>query len=313
VDFKDYYAVLGVTKAASDADIKKAYRKLARQHHPDLNPGNKAAETRFKEINEANEVLGDPASRRKYDDLGANWRQYGDAPPPRPGQGAHTRSRTMTPEEMQDLFGGEGGGFSDFFTTFFGGAQAQQGARGARPRATRGRDSEHPLPLTLEEAFTGTTRQLDIQRDSGPHRVEVRIPAGVREGSRVKVRGEGEPGGQGRPDGDLYLVVQLTPHPRFERRGQDLHTRVAVPVTTAVLGGEVVITTLSGTSLRLRIPELTPSGRVFRLKGHGMPPPRDTETRGDLFATVDIQMPVTLSAEMREHYQALERLAGVTS
>lgn len=307
MDFKDYYAVLGVPKTASEADIKKAYRKLARQHHPDLNPGNKAAEARFKEINEANEVLGDPQSRRKYDELGSNWRQYENAPPP--PSGGHTRTRTMTPEEMEELFGGGEGGFSDFFTTFFGGG-GQGHTRTRAPRAPRGRDVEQPLNLTLEEAFTGTSRQLHIQRDGRPHSVEVRIPAGVREGSRVKVRGEGEPGAKGQPDGDLFLVVRLAPHARFERRGQDLHTRVAIPVPTAVLGGDVAITTLGGNSLRLRIPELTPSGRVFRLKGHGMPAPREPEARGDLFVTVDLQIPTALTPEVREHYEALNKIAG---
>lgn len=307
MDFKDYYAVLGVPKTASDAEIKKAYRKLARQFHPDLNPGNKAAETRFKEINEANEVLADPASRRKYDELGANWRQYENAPGPRPGGGPRSQTRTMTPEEMQDLFGGDGG-FSDFFTTFFGNGGGAHGAR--QTRAPRGRDVESPLTLTLDEAFSGATRHLDLQRDGKPHHVEVRIPAGVREGSRVKVRGEGEQGGRGQPAGDLYLVVRIAPHARFERRGQDLHTRVAVPIPTAVLGGDIAITTLGGTSLRLRVPELTPSGRVFRLKGHGMPAPRDPETRGDLFVAVELQIPAALSPDVREHYQALEKLAG---
>ncbi len=307
MDFKDYYAVLGVPKTASEADIKKAYRKLARQFHPDLNPGNKAAETRFKEINEANEVLGDPATRRKYDELGANWRMYDQAPPPH-GGGARSQTRTMTPEEMEDLFGDSG--FSDFFTTFFGGGPAGRQAR--PPRPPRGRDVEQPLTLTLEEAFTGTARHLEMQRDGRPHRVEVRIPAGVREGSRVKVRGEGEPGRGGQPGGDLYLVVRLMQHPRFERRGQDLHTRIAVPVPTAVLGGDVAISTLGGASLRLRIPELTPSGRVFRLKGHGMPTPREPETRGDLFVTVDLQIPAALTPEIRDHYKALEKLAGTT-
>ncbi|MBM3751259.1 MAG: J domain-containing protein [Acidimicrobiia bacterium] len=307
MDFKDYYAVLGVPKTASEADIKKAYRKLARQFHPDLNPGNKAAETRFKDINEANEVLADQTSRRKYDELGANWRQYENAPGPRPGGGPRSQTRTMTPEAMQDLFGGDGG-FSDFFTTFFGSGGGAHGARHSRP--PRGRDVESPLTLSLDEAFSGTTRHLELQRNGTPHRVEVRIPAGVREGSRVKVRGEGEHGSKGQPDGDLYLVVRIAPHARFERRGQDLHTRVAIPIPTAVLGGDIAITTLGGTSLRLRIPELTPSGRVFRLKAHGMPAPREPETRGDLFVTVDLQIPAALSPEAREHYQALEKLAG---
>lgn len=308
MEFKDYYGILGVAKTASDADIKKAFRKLARQYHPDLNPGDQSAEVRFKEINEANEVLSDPKSRRKYDELGANWRQYEHAAPP-PGRGARTHARTMTPEEMGDLFGG--GGFSDFFATFFGGGDAT-GYAARPPRPTRGRDVEHPLPLTLEEAFTGTTRQLGMTRNGRPHQVDVRIPAGVRDGSRVKVRGEGEPGTDGHPSGDLYLVVQLAPHARFERRGQDLHTRVSLPVTTAVLGGDAVITTLTGAPLRLKVPSLTPSGRVFRLKGHGMPAPKATDPRGDLFATVDIRMPDALTPEARAHYEALERLAGTS-
>ncbi len=312
VEFKDYYATLGVSKSASDAEIKKAYRKLARQHHPDLNPGDKTAESKFKDLNEANEVLGDPETRRKYDDLGAHWRHDADA---QRQQAAHgPRARTMTPEEMEDLFGSSGEGpFSDFFTTFFGGGggQPRRGSRPARPR--RGRDVEQPLNLTLEEAFTGTSRRLSFERQDRPHTVDVRIPAGVREGSRVKVRGEGEPGGKNHPAGDLYLVVRLLPHARVERRGQDLHMKVAVPVTTAVLGGEVMVPTLSGSSLRLRIPELTPSGRVFRLKGHGMPTAREPETRGDLFATVDIHIPAQLTADEREHYRALEKLAGTSS
>lgn len=305
VEFKDYYTTLGVAKNATEAEIKKAYRKLARQYHPDVNPGNKAAEARFKEINEANEVLGNADSRRKYDDLGANWRSYDQAGEQQASQHARRRTRTVTPDEMSEMFGG-GGSFSDFFTTFFGGQE--QGPRQARPR--RGRDAEQLVNLTLEEAFSGTSRYLSIERNGQPHKVEVRIPAGIKDGSRVKVRGEGEPGGGDMPPGDLYLVVRLLPHQKFECRGQDLHTRVAVPVTTAVLGGEVSVPTLSGSSLKLRVPELTPAGRTFRLRGHGMPDTKSPGTRGDLFVAVDIQMPAQLSEQAREHYRALEKLAG---
>lgn len=304
VEFKDYYATLGVPKSASEAEIKKAYRKLARQHHPDLNPGNKASEARFKEINEANEVLGNAESRRKYDELGANWRNYDQAGEQQAAPHSRRRSRTVTPDEMSDMFG-SGVPFSDFFTTFFG---QGEGPRQARPR--RGRDIEQALSLTLEEAFTGTSRHLSIERKGRPHTVEVRIPPGVKEGSRVKVRAEGEPGTSEMPPGDLYLVVRLLPHPKFERRGQDLHTRITIPVTTAVLGGDVTVPTLSGTSLKLRVPELTPAGRTFRLRGHGMPDVRAADTRGDLFVVVDIQIPAQLSPEAREHYKALEKLAG---
>jgi len=317
MDFKDYYSILGISKTASDADIKKAYRKLARKHHPDLNPGDKAAEARFKEVNEANEVLGDPDKRRKYDELGANWRAYEQGPPPgQPGGwppgGARTGGggasyRTMTPEEMQDLFG-DGEPFSDFFQTFFGGGS--EGGR--RPRTTsrprRGRDVESVVDLTLEEAFSGTTRRISIKQDGHARTVDVRIPAGVKDGARVRAAGEGEAAPQGGAAGDLFLVVRLLPHPRFERRGQDIHTRVAVPVTTAVLGGEVQVHTLSGSSLRLKVPELTGSGRVFRLRNHGMPTVGHPDQRGDLYAAVDIRMPTSLNPEMREHYEALKRL-----
>jgi curved DNA-binding protein len=309
VDFKDYYSILGVAKSASEADIKKAYRKLARQFHPDLNPGNKTAEARFKDLNEANEVLGNPDSRRKYDELGANWKHYDEIQRQRSAQaaaGGGYRSRTMTPDEMQDLFSGDTG-FSDFFTTFFGTGGP---GPGARRHAARGRDVEQPLPLTLEEAFAGATRFIERPREGQPHRVEVRIPAGVREGSRVKVRGEGEPGGKGHPAGDLFLVVRLTPHAHYERRGDDLHIKAAVPVTTAVLGGDIAIPTLGGSTLRLRVPELTPAGRTFRLRGHGMPIPREADKRGDIFVTVELQIPTSLTPDARAHWEALGKLAG---
>jgi DnaJ-class molecular chaperone len=310
VEFKDYYTTLGVPKTASEAEIKKAYRKLARQHHPDLNPGNKQAEARFKELNEANEVLGNPESRRKYDELGANWRQYDQVGEQHASPHARRRTRTVTPDEMSDMFGGDVP-FSDFFTTFFGGGGgAGQSRPGRPPRPQRGRDVEQPINLTLEEAFTGAGRHLSFDRAGKPHSVEVRIPAGVKDGSRVKVRGEGEHGGTDMPAGDLFLVVRLLPHKSFERRGQDLYTRAGIPVPTAVLGGDVQVATLGGSTLRLRIPEFTPSGRTFRLRGHGMPDARDPETRGDLFVTIDIQIPTSLSPEAREHYQALDKLGG---
>jgi DnaJ-class molecular chaperone len=316
VEFRDYYATLGVPKNASDADIKKAYRKLARKFHPDLNPGDKAAEARFKEINEAHEVLSDADKRRKYDELGANWRAYeqaeraGGAPEGWAGfqgtPGGRTTYRTMTPEEMEQLFG-TADPFSDFFHTFFGGARqtGRASARAARPR--RGEDFESGLDLTLEDAFSGTTRRLAMKRDGMERTVDVRIPAGVKDGARVRVAGEGG-AVQGAPSGDLYLVVRLLPHPRFERRGQDLHVKVPVPLTVAVLGGEVSVPTLAGTALRLRIPELTPAGRVFRLRGHGMPAVGKPAERGDLYATVEIEMPAQLTPEERRHYEALRDL-----
>ena len=325
VEFKDYYQTLGVAKSASDKEIKQAYRKLARKFHPDVNPGDKSAEARFKEINEAYEVLGDPDKRRKYDELGANWRMYEQAQQqgqPWPGAeggfgggawninvGGPGGYRTMTEEEMQDLFGNEDP-FSDFFRTFFGGrggeAAGRQRATRA-PRTQKGRDIEHEVELTLEEAYHGATRRISIKQGGHARSVDVRIPPGVREGSRVRAAGEGESGSNGGASGDLYLRVRIRPHPVFERKGNDLHTRVSVPVTTAVLGGESQVPTVSG-SVRLRIPETTQNGQVFRLKGHGMPVVGKADERGDLYATIDVQLPRALTREQREHYEALTKL-----
>lgn len=331
MDFKDYYQTLGVAKTATDKEIKQAFRKLARKFHPDVNPGDKTAEARFKEINEANEVLGDPEKRRKYDELGANWRMYEQAQ--QQGQGfpggfggagggdAWTINmggpgggyRTMTPEEMQDLFGNEDP-FSDFFRTFFGGAGGAGGARegararGARaPRTQKGQDLEHPVELTLEEAFHGATRRVSIKEGGHARSVDVRIPVGVKDGSRVRAAGEGASGANGGAAGDLYLRVSVKPHAVFERKGQDLHTRVAVPVTTAVLGGEAQVPTITG-SVRLKVPEGTQNGQVFRLKGHGMPQIGKPDDRGDLYAAIDVQLPRALTSEERQHYQALQKL-----
>jgi curved DNA-binding protein len=319
MDFKDYYATLGVSKSASQKDIKQAYRKLARKHHPDVNPGDKAAESRFKELNEAYEVLGDPEKRRKYDELGANWRMYEQAQQGHPGGAASPFGgtwsvntggpgggyRTMSEEEMREMFGEEDP-FSDFFHTFFGGASPR--SRQGRTRAQKGRDVEQGMELSLEEAFQGALRRLAIKTDGHARTVDVRIPPGVGDGSRVRIAGEGEHGTGGAPSGDLYLRVQLKPHPRFDRRGRDLYTKVSVPVTTAVLGGEAHVSTIDGRSLRLKIPPMTQSGQVFRLKGHGMPKVGTADDRGDLYATVDVQMPTSLSPEERAHYEALAEL-----
>ena len=322
MDFKDYYATLGVTKAATEKEIKQAFRKLARTHHPDVNPGDKQAEVRFKEINEAYEVLGDPVKRKKYDELGANWRAYEQAaaqggPSPFSGQwhanfgGGTGGFRTMTQEEMEEAFG-EAGPFSDFFTVFFGGGgpDAEKRTGRSRTRQRRGHDVEHEVDLTLEDSYHGTTRRLSLKKDGHTRTVDVRIPVGVNDGSRVRIAGEGEGGFGGAPAGDLYLRVRLAPHPEFERRGQDLYTKVSIPVTTAVLGGEVEVRTIEGRPVRLRIPPLTQSGQVFRLKGYGMPKVSDPAVRGDLYARCEVQLPTEISAEEREHYQALAKLQG---
>jgi DnaJ-class molecular chaperone len=320
VDFKDYYATLGVSKTASDKEIKQAFRKLARKYHPDVNPGDKAAEARFKEINEANEVLADPEKRKKYDELGANWRMYEQAQQSgraggtnpfaqwgySPGGGGF---RAMTEDEVSEMFGGDDSPFSDFFKTFFGGAEpgATRG-RTRPPRHAKGRDVEHEIELDLEDALRGTVQRLAINQNGHHRNVEVRIPAGVTDGSRVRVSGEGERGSGSGDSGDLYLRVKLRPHARFERKGRDLFTRVKVPVTTAVLGGDVEVDTLSGKSLRLKIPPATQNGQVFRLRTHGLPTTAKEGQAGDLYATVEIAIPQSISTEERQHYEALAAL-----
>ncbi len=323
MEFKDYYATLGVPKSASADEIKRAYRKLARQYHPDVNPGDKAAEAKFKEVNEANEVLGDKEKRRKYDELGANWRQYEAQAGQNGGAGFGGWApnagnyRTVTPEEFEAMFGGASGGggdpFSDFFHTFFDSRSAAGRGRGARGRPKQGADLEFQTDLTLDEAFAGTTRRVATKGPGGDRSVEIRIPAGIQDGARVRVAGEGAPGAPGGTPGDLYVTVRVLPHSRFERRGADLHVKVSVPLTTAVLGGEMAVPSISGSTLRLKVPELTASGRVFRLRGHGMPVGVKQDERGDLYATVDIAIPSRLTPDAREHFEALRRLETGTS
>ena len=333
MEFKDYYATLGVPKTATDKELKQAYRKLARKHHPDVNPGDKAAEAKFKEINEAYEVLGDPDKRRKYDDLGANWRMYEQAQQqgqPFPGggpfggaggfggggeggawtinMGGPGGARTMTEDEMRDMFGTEDP-FSDFFRTFFGGGGGgaeTRGRGGHAPRAQKGRDIESEAELTLEEAYHGAMRRISITLGGSARSVDVRIPAGVKDGSRVRAAGEGETGSSGGASGDLFLRVRIKAHPVFERKGDDLYTKVSLPVTTAVLGGEAQVPTVTG-SIRLKIPETTQPGQIFRLKGHGMPVIGRTDQKGDLYATADIQLPRTLTKEQRQAWEQIRR------
>jgi curved DNA-binding protein len=305
MDYKDYYKVLGVDKNASAKDIKAAYRKLARKYHPDVNAGDPGAEARFKEVNEAHEVLGDPEKRKKYDQLGSNWEAFsrGGAPGGFPG-GFRV--------EYQDL-GGGGGGFSDFFRTFFGGGGGFggggfEGFGEAGEVFERPGDAEGEVTLTLPEVLAGTTREVAFEERGQTRRVEVKIPPGVHEGSRVRVAGAGGAGSRGRR-GNLYLKVRIAADPRFERKGDDLATVVRVPVTTAVLGGEAEVPTLEGT-VEIKIPPGTPVGRSFRLKGKGLPRLGKTGLRGDLLASLAVALPGTLSKRQKELFEEL-RGSGV--
>ncbi len=311
MEYKDYYQTLGVSRDASEKDLKKAYRKLAREYHPDVKPGDKAAEDKFKSINEAYEVLSDPEKRKKYDAFGADWERYqqaGGQPggydfgrwAAQPGGGGWT-VREGSPDDLAGMFG-EGGDFSDFFTTLFGGGaprtQTRTRARPAGPR--RGQDLEHPVRITFAEAFHGAARvfQLDGKR------IEARIPAGVRTGSRVRLSGQGGPGAGGGPGGDLYLAIEVEPDARFERRGDDLYADLDVDFLTAALGGEVRVLTPEG-AVALKLPARTQAGRSFRLRGKGMPI-LGGAGRGDLYARVRLTLPELTDADL----DALRTLSG---
>ncbi len=319
MQYKDYYKILGVDRDVSQKEIKRAYRRLARQFHPDVNPGDEQAEEKFKEINEAYEVLSDPEKRGKYDRLGANWQQWqrmGHDPSQFDWSqwftGAPGGVRVEWSDGLGDLFGAAGAGmFSDFFRAIFGemgGAGRGRTAddlfrRTTSQRTLRGQDVEASVEITLEEAFHGATRVLEWDG----HRLRVKIPPGARNGSKVRVAGKGEAGYGGGPLGDLYLNITVKPHPIFRREGDNLHCNVDVDLYTAVLGGEVQVPTLNG-DVSLKIPPGTSSGKTFRLHGKGMPNPRSPKQRGHLLATVQVQVPQRLSARERELFEELARL-----
>jgi curved DNA-binding protein len=310
MEYKDYYKILGVDKNADEKEIKKTYRRLARQYHPDVNPGDKAAETRFKEINEANEVLSDPEKRRKYDELGQNYQRWQQAGGQGSGfdwsqwaAGAPGGTRVEY-GDINDLFGG---GFSDFFATIFGNTAvggATQGTRSRAGRANVAQDVEQEVEVTLEEAFHGTQRLMEVEG----RRLEVKIPAGVKTGSKVRMAGEGLASGRSGARGDIYLVIKVLPHATFERRGDDLHCEVPVELFTALLGGEVRVTTFAGPMV-LRIPPSTQSGRTFRLTGQGMPKLRSDE-RGDLYAKVRVMLPEKLTDREQQLVREWAKLRG---
>jgi curved DNA-binding protein len=298
MEYKDYYKILGVERTAAEKDIKRAYRKLAVQYHPDKNPGDSRAEARFKEINEAYEVLGDPAKRAKYDQLGSSyqaWERMGGAP------GGFDWSQWMSGMpggvrvdvgDLGDIFGG---GFSEFFQAMFGG----MGARTQAPR--RGRDLEQPVRISLSEAYHGARRALA----RGGKRLDVTIPPGASTGTRVRLSGQGA-GGQAQA-GDLYLLVEVEPDGRFERQGDDLLVDASTDLYTALLGGEVKVPTPSG-DVVLTVPAGSQPGQTFRLKGRGMPLLRQPSAHGDLFARLSVVLPTHLTDEERELVTRLAKL-----
>jgi curved DNA-binding protein len=296
MDYKDYYQILGVSRGASADDIRKAYRKLAMQYHPDRNPGDKQAEERFKEINEAYQVLNDPQKRAHYDRVGSaysNWQQRGGGGGFDWGQfsrGAPGGTRVEFGGDLSDLFGDDGGVFSDFFRTIFGGGMGTAGsATGSGYSSQRKPAYQQQAEISLEDAFHGTTLQL--QTDG--KRKRVKIPPGVRTGSKVRVAGAG-------PNGtDLYLIVQVKEDERFERKGNDLHTTANVDAFTAILGGEAEVQTMTG-KVKLTIPPGTQPEQVFRVAGRGMPQLKKSDTKGDLYVRLKVEIPRYLSSKQRE-------------
>ena len=299
MNYKDYYGILGVKKDANEKEIKQAYRKLARKYHPDVNPGSKEAEEKFKEISEAYEVLSDPEKRAKYDRFGDQWKQF-----ERAGAGAPGGFRYETFGDFDFDLGGGVGGFGDFFETLFG-------PRGAGARAGRGEDIEAQIEVSLGEAFDGVTKTFAFSVGHGEptKRLEVKIPPGVREGSRIRLAGEGAAGPSGQR-GDLYLIVRMLPHPGFDRKGDDLYRDVTVPFTTAALGGEVEVPTVKG-RVAMKIPPGTQSGQTFRLSGQGMPR-LNKSGRGDLYAGIRISVPRDMTPKQREILEELARSLETT-
>ncbi len=324
---KDFYDVLGVKRDASEKDIRGAYRKLARKYHPDVTPNDKAAEARFKEATAAFEVLSDADKRKKYDKYGDKWEYADQIEEARKQQSAAGWARQGGGSQS---FSFDGGDFGSIFENLF--RRERGGPRGA-PARRRGQDIETPVEVSLDEAFHGTTRTVSLQSQENcptcggtgevagaichtcegmgqvlrPRRLEVKVPAGVKTGSRVRMAGEGRPGVNGGAAGDLYLVVTVQPHPRFERKGDDLSVDIEVPYLDAILGGEVEVQTLTG-KVALRIPEGTQNGRQIRLGGKGMPVLGAGGKRGDLYARVRVKLPEQLTDEERKHIEELRAI-----
>ena len=321
VEFKDYYATLGVPRDASDVDIKKAFRKLARQYHPDVAKDKKTAEEKFKEINEAYEVLGDPQKRKKYDQLGARWTEGADFEPPPGWSGGAGRSPDGA-RTYEFHFGGTG--FSDFFEQFFGrGGRfgfpfAEEGFNGEQfgppPGPARGSDIEGDILVTLDEVMNGSVRAISFQRSSPragqteAHNFKVRIPPGVQEGQTIRVPGKGEEGANGASPGDLYLRVRYAAHPEFRARGADLYYDLDLAPWEAVLGTTVSVPTLDG-RVNVRIPPGTNNSQQLRVRGRGLPKAQRGGERGDLYVAVNVQLPQQLSDEERALWEKLSRVS----
>jgi curved DNA-binding protein len=310
MEFKDYYKTLGVEKSSTDAEIKKAYRDLAKKHHPDKNPGNKAAEEKFKEISEAYEVLKDPEKRKKYDQLGSNWRQYQNA-----GTGSaddwfkQYKSGRQQGDSYQfsgnlgDLFGNIGG-FSDFFESFFGSGTRRQSGESVFNRARKGGDYEANLNLTLEEIYNGGERQISVDG----RKLKIKINPGTRDGKVLRLKNQGAPGAHGGEKGDLYLTIHVLDHPFYEIKGDDLHYNLDVDLYTAVLGGKIQFQSLNGKKINLTIPKESENGKLLKIKNMGMPKENVKNAYGDLYIRLNVILPKNLSGE---EIKLFEKLASI--
>ena len=296
--FIDYYKVLGIDKTANADAIKKAYRKLARKYHPDVNPGDREAEKKFKEINEANEVLSNPENRAKYDKYGENWK-HGEE---------YEKARQQQRQQSQS-YGGfssgdfEGEDYSDFFQSMFGGQGFGRSSRGSASGKFKGQDVHAELNLNLRDAATTHQQTFEINGK----KVRITIPAGVYDGQQIKLRGHGNPGFNGGPHGDLYITFNIAPDSQFERIGDDLRTKVSIDLYTAILGGDIKVETLQG-AVNLKVKPETQNGTTVRLKSKGFPVYKKDSQYGDLFVTYEVKLPTNLNAEQKEIFEKLKNL-----
>lgn len=288
--FVDYYQILGIDKNADDKAIKNAYRKLARKYHPDLNPNDKEAEKKFKELNEANEVLSDPEKRKKYDKYGKDWQHSEEFERAR-------QARSQAGAQEGQWFGGGNEGFSDFFESMFG-----SGFGGGRQARFRGQDYQAEIHLGLRDAYETHKQTLTVNGRN----IRITVPAGVENGQTIKIAGHGGPGSNGGPNGDLYITFSVGTDDQFRRSGNDLHLKVDLDLYTAILGGEIVVETLSG-KVKLPVKPETQNGSVVRLKGKGFPVYKKEGQFGDLYVTFDVKIPTNLTDRQKELFTELSK------
>src|SRR5215203_973019 len=296
MEYIDYYKVLGLDKNASAEDIRKAYRKLARKHHPDLNPNDKEAHRRFQQVNEANEVLSDPEKRKKYDQYGKDWQHADEFEKMRRQQGRYQSAN------REETFSGDFGGndFSDFFSSLFGGGGAKSRSRESK---FRGQDLQAELHLSLRDAYTTHQKTITVNSKN----IRLTIPAGVENGQKIKLKGQGGEGVNGGPNGDLYITFQIREDGHFKRSGDDLYSTAPIDLYTAVLGGETTVDTFDG-KVKLKLPAGTQNGTKVRLKGKGFPVYKQEGQFGDLYVTYQVKIPVQLSEREKQLFTELSKL-----